>query len=124
MKIVCSVLLCVSCNSVAQLLMRLGASRKGEALSHEVGSFSTWAAVIGSPSVLVGLGLWVISTLVWLYVLTQANLAFAYGLYGLNYVLVPLLAYFILKEPLSFMQVLGMGLTALGVGLTVAGCVR
>jgi drug/metabolite transporter (DMT)-like permease len=54
-------------------------------------------------------------------VLSHTSLVLAYGLCGLNFVLVPLLAHWRLAEPISGAQIAGMALIAAGVGLTVAG---
>lgn len=121
MRTVLLVLLCVLLNAVAQLALKAGASTQSSALSVEAGNLQAWSAMLTSKPVLLGIVLWTLSTLVWLYVLSQNSLVFAYGLYGLNYLLVPLLAHWRLSEPLSGLQIVGMGLIALGVGCTVAG---
>ncbi len=121
MRTVLLVLLCVLLNAVAQLALKAGASTQKSALSVEAGDLQAWSTMLTSKPVLLGIALWTLSTLVWLYVLSQNSLVFAYGLYGLNYLLVPLLAHWRLSEPLSGLQIVGMGLIALGVGCTVAG---
>ena len=121
MKTVGMVLACVVCNSVAQIALRQGASTNGASLSSDPGSLTAWAQVMFSPPVLLGLLLWTISTLLWIYVLSHTGLMLAYGLYGLNYILVPLLAHLRFSEPISPLQGGGMALIALGVGCTVAG---
>ena len=121
MRTVLLVLLCVLLNAVAQLALKAGASTQKSALSVEAGDLQAWSTMLTSKPVLLGIVLWTLSTLVWLYVLSQNSLVFAYGLYGHNYLLVPLLAHWRLSEPLSGLQIVGMGLIALGVGCTVAG---
>lgn len=121
MKTILLVLACVVCNSVAQLCLRAGASSQGSELARDPWSLAGWSSVLLAPPVLGGLALWTLSTLLWLYVLSHASLVLAYGLYGLNFVLVPLLAHWRLAEPISGTQLLGMVLVATGVGLTVVG---
>lgn len=114
-------LLCVVFNTMAQLALRIGAKSHGSRFAEEATSLGLWWEVLTSRPVLFGLALWVVSTLLWLYVLSQNSLVLAYGLYGLNYVMVPLMAHWRLCEPISGLQVVGMSLIALGVGCTVAG---
>ena len=121
MRTILLVLLCVFLNATAQLALKAGASTQSSALSVEAGNLQAWTAMLTSRPVLLGIALWTFSTLVWLYVLSQNSLILAYGLYGLNYLLVPLLAHWRLSEPLSGLQIVGMGLIALGVGCTVVG---
>ncbi len=121
MRTILLVLLCVFLNATAQLALKAGASTQSSALSVEAGNLQAWTAMLTSRPVLLGIALWTFSTLVWLYVLSQNSLVLAYGLYGLNYLLVPLLAHWRLSEPLSGLQIVGMGLIALGVGCTVVG---
>ena len=121
MKTIGMVLACVACNSVAQIALRQGASTHGRSLGSDPGSVAAWTQVLLSPPVLLGLLLWTISTLLWIYVLSHTGLMLAYGLYGLNYLLVPLLAHWRFSEPISPLQATGMALIALGVGCTVAG---
>lgn len=121
MRTVILVLACVFCNTLAQLALKHGASGRGSGISENAWSLHAWAQVLLSPAILLGLALWTVSTLLWIYVLARSGLALAYGLYGLNYLLVPLAAHWRFAEPLSGWQVAGMALIALGVGCTVAG---
>jgi len=120
MRTVALVLVCVLCNSLAQIALREGASSRGSGLTTDPWSAAAWAQVLSSPPLLAGLLLWTISTLLWIYVLSHTGLVLAYGLYGLNYVLVPLAAHWRFSEPISPLQATGMALIALGVGCTVA----
>lgn len=115
------VLLCVLLNSVAQLCLKIGAAGPGQALSRSSGSVRVWLEVLTSGPLLAGIALWIVSTLLWILVLSQSRLSVAYGLYGLNYLLIPWLCHWKLGEPISSLQMSGMGLVALGVGCIVAG---
>ena len=121
MKTILMVLACVLCNSLAQLALRQGAAAQGSGIVANPLSPAAWGSVLFCPPVVAGLALWTLSTLLWIYVLSGSGLILAYGLYGLNYVLVPLLAHWRLAEPISGLQAAGMALIALGVGCTVAG---
>ncbi len=78
------------------------------------GAPGVWSGLL-SPPVLAGLTCYALSTLFWLQALARVPLALAYPLLSLNFVTVPLLAHFLLREPLSPGQVAGSALIIAGV---------
>lgn len=80
-----------------------------------------WVGAVINPWFLGGMVSWTVSTMVWVYILSGNQLSFAYGLYGLNYVLTPLAGRVLFHEALQPTQLVGMGLITLGVGLTIVG---
>ena len=122
MKLLTLVLTCVCCNASAQLLLKMGVSGPaGRALRDQATDLGGWWGVLSAWPTLTGVGLWVISTLLWVYILAGSELSYAYALYGLNYVVTPLLASWYFKESLNGLQYGGIALITLGVGLTVVG---
>ena len=115
------VLACVFCNVTAQVLLKMGAGIGGARLYQNPFDVAHWWATLSSWPLIVGIALWTISTLLWVYVLSGHQLTFAYALYGLNYVLTPLAANLVFQESMKPVQVSGVALIALGVGLTVIG---
>lgn len=120
MKTVILVLVCVFCNVLAQLLIKSGASTQGQSLSVNALDFRAWFSLFGSPPILGGVTLWVISTLVWIYLLSQVELSYAFALYSLNYVLTPLAARWFLQESMVTLQYVGVAIITLGVGVTIS----
>lgn len=57
----------------------------------------------------------------WFFVLKHFNLAFAYPFMALTFLVVPLGAAVLFKEPVGMTQALGLVLIVLGVGLSAAG---
>ena len=113
---------CVICNASAQLLLKFGASGPaGKILREEAASLGPWLGVLSGWPTLSGIGLWTVSTLLWIYILAGSELSYAYALYGLNYVVTPLLASWFFKESLNGLQYAGIALITLGVGLTITG---
>jgi drug/metabolite transporter (DMT)-like permease len=107
------------------LLLKLGASSSwGKVLHSNPTELAGWWGVLSAWPTLVGIGLWVASTLLWLYILVGSELSYAYALYGLNYVATPLLANWYFKESLNGLQYVGIALITLGVGLIIGGRVR
>ena len=122
MKLVALVIACVICNASAQLLLKLGASGPaGKLLREEAANLGVWFGILTGWPTLTGIGLWTISTLLWIYILAGSELSYAYALYGLNYVVTPLLASWYFKESLNGLQYTGIALITLGVGLTISG---
>jgi multidrug transporter EmrE-like cation transporter len=125
MKVLALVMTCVCCNVTAQLLIKLGASSpSSKILQSDPSSIAGWWGVLVSWPTITGIGLWIVSTLFWIYILVGSDLSYAYALYGLNYVATPLFANWYFKESMNGMQYLGVASITLGVGLTIAGKLR
>lgn len=71
-------------------------------------------AALASPFVLAGLAAYALSTLLWLQALARLPLSLAYPFLSLNFLLVPLAAHFLLREPLSPPQLAGCLLVVAG----------
>ena len=93
-------------NSVAQLLLKQGASAGGGMV------------VAGLPinaRLVFGVILFGLSFLVWIFILAKENLSFAFPFaVGLGYSTVAALSVFVLKEPLSGSQMTGISLVLVG----------
>jgi drug/metabolite transporter (DMT)-like permease len=102
-----------------QLLMKAGALESGLLISKSWYSMLGWKALFSNWMILLGLIMWVLSTLIYLVVLTRTELSFAYCLGSLNYVLVPVLGQWIFNEWLSPLRIVGMIVIFMGVTLVV-----
>lgn len=86
-----------------------------------IGSFSGvslinfFSRVIISPYIIAGFVLYFISSFVWFAVLSRVDLSVAYPCLSLGYILVIILGYFFLKEPITVFKVIGSLLICLGV---------
>ncbi len=120
MKTLLLVLACVFCNVLAQLLIKTGASAHGDSLAKNAVDARAWFSLFCSPPVLGGVSLWVVSTLIWIYLLSQVELSYAFALYSLNYVLTPLAARWFLNESMVTLQYVGVAIITLGVGVTIS----
>ena len=112
------VLTCVALGVAGQLAMKYGVGLSGQ------GGGSGWAApwrLLQQPMVLVGLGLYAASSLLWLTVLSRAPLSVAYPMLSLGYVGVALLSRWLFAEPLSPLKVWGILLVCTGVALLAQG---
>lgn len=79
----------------------------------------TWASqlvcAIRTPSILLGLLLYLIPTVLWIWLLRTIPLTVLQPILSLSYVLTALLALWILHEPVPLQRWLGMGLIMMGI---------
>ena len=70
---------------------------------------------LSSPIILFGLGLFFISALVWLIVLSRVDLSFAYPMVAMGYVLTQFLSWYLFKEDVSILRLSGCITICIGV---------
>jgi drug/metabolite transporter (DMT)-like permease len=107
-------LLCVVLIGVGQLLFKAAAGQ------WRIDGWS-WATLRSflSPTMLVALALYGLTTVLWVLVLRSAPLSIAYPLYALVFVLVPVLAHFVFGEPLSWNSLVGGAVIMVGVVIAI-----
>ena len=107
-------LFCVLLIAVGQLLFKTAAAQ------WRIDGWS-WATMEGflSPVMLVALVVYGVATVLWIYVLRTVPLASAYTLFSLAFLIVPLLAYFVLGERLSANTLIGGAVIVVGVIIAV-----
>ena len=117
------ILVNVVLGSIGQISLRYGASRLGDLrvgyglASSLLGAFKG----IFTPYVFLGLLLYAVSAVLWIFVLNQVRLSFAYPMISLSYVLVVLLSALILGERVPTVTIGGLILICLGVSLIGVG---
>ncbi|MCM2535975.1 EamA family transporter [Neobacillus pocheonensis] len=72
-----------------------------------------------SPLILLGFVLYIIATVIWMYLLSKLPLSFLYPLQSVAYVLALFVAYFLFKEQIPITRWIGTGVILLGVFLVV-----
>ena len=97
--------------SAGQILFKQAAS--GLSLARP----ETW---FGWP-LLLAVAIYGLATMMWLAVLARVSLSIAFPFYGLTFLVVPVLAWLILKEPLRPQVLLGGVVIMLGVVITTMG---
>lgn len=106
---------------VGQLLLKMGMLRIGRFSLNISTMVQQYARILLNPFVIVGLFGFFLSALVWLYVLSRLDLSFAYPFVALNYVLILFGSYFLLKETITLVKVIGVAVIVLGVYLISRG---
>ena len=78
-------------------------------------------AMLSDIAVLSALAAAFVAGVCWMLAIERINLSFAYPFIALTFVLVPLLAMFFFREPISTLQVLGLALIVCGVAINAVG---
>ncbi len=117
------ILVNVVLGSIGQISLRYGASQLGDLRVGQGLASSLLGAFRGifTPYVFLGLLLYAVSAVLWVFVLNQVRLSFAYPMISLSYVLVVLLSALILGEGVPTVTIAGLVLICLGVSLIGVG---
>ncbi|BAV65296.1 DMT family transporter [Sphingobium cloacae] len=106
------ILMSVSLSALAQLALKMGTTAAASARTAGVGG--EVGGLVQSPMVLVGLGLYGVGALLWLFVLGRAPLSLAYPFVGMGFILTMLAGALCLGESLSATRIGGTLLIAAG----------
>ncbi len=111
MPVLFLILLSVFLGAVAQVLFKVGVQHLGQVVFNLQGL----GRLVFSPFVLSGLVAFASSFLLWLKVLAEVPLSYAYPMVSLGYVFVFLAAWLFLGESLPPLRVLGLALIVAGI---------
>jgi drug/metabolite transporter (DMT)-like permease len=106
--------LCVLLISGGQLLFKTAAMQwKVDGLS--------WATAAGlfTPVMIAAFAIYTLATFLWVYVLRSVALSSAYSIYALAFLIVPVLAHYVLGERLSANVLIGGGIIVVGIVVAV-----
>lgn len=102
--------------SVAQLSLKAGLNAIG-GIDFSLGVLQAFFHAFQNPLILLGLFLYVLGSLGWLFVLSHAHLSLAYPALSLGYVFVAVLSWFLFADHLSLLRIVGLGIIVGGVFL-------
>lgn len=106
------ILASVSLSALAQLALKMGttaaAGGRSAGIGGEIGGLAQ------SPMILLGLGLYGLGALLWLFVLGRAPLSLAYPFVGIGFILTMLAGAYWLDESLSAARIAGTLMIAAG----------
>lgn len=102
--------------TLGQLLLKSGMTSVGRlgagALQQPV---QTVLAIASTPVVWLGLACYGFGAVLWLVVLSRLDLGYAYPLLAISYILIPLLAHFLLGETIPPLRWVGIAVIFIGV---------
>ncbi len=111
----------VSLAVVGQLLLKMGMLRVGKFSFNISTLVHQYARILLNPFVIAGLFGFFVSMLIWLYVLSRMELSFVYPFVALNYVLILFGSYFLFKETITPLKIVGVAVIIIGVYLVARG---
>jgi multidrug transporter EmrE-like cation transporter len=101
--------LSVTCSVCGQLSLKHGMS-----LIARSATLSVLARMVTSPWVIGGLAVYGVGVISWLFALSHLELSYAYPFSSLGYVGIILGSYFLFKERISAIRLVGIGVIILG----------
>ena len=113
----CLLLLSVSASVTGQLFLKIGAGKLGRV--DATNALQQILGIITTPQLLIGLACYCVCAVVYILLLTRVNLSVAGPSASLVYVFSVLLGYFIFKESIPLMRLVGLSLIVCGVILVV-----
>ncbi|MCL1888918.1 MAG: EamA family transporter [Desulfovibrionaceae bacterium] len=108
-------------NASAQLFIKEGMSRIGR-VSMSPGDllFLVGKAVV-SPPIIMGMGAYAASIVIWMVVLSRVNVSLAYPFLSIGYIVTAVLAYFLFNEPLGAQKIVGILVICTGIVILSSG---
>lgn len=91
--------------------------KKGATVHKETGGFSYYLKLIKNKWVITGILSYLVEMVIWIVLLTYIPLSIAFPLTGLQKIIIILFSVFILKEKVTKVEWLGVGITALGIAV-------
>jgi len=108
------VLMSVGPAVAGQLVLKTAITRVG-ATVESAGVVGYLVKMFTTPLVLAALGLYGISSMIWMVVLSKLDLSLAYPMVSMAYVLVVFLSWLLLKEPVGWVRIAGLLVICAGV---------
>lgn len=108
------ILLTVTLSACAQLALKLGVSRPAMESAINAGGMELLKSVVTSPLIWLGLTIYALSVVMWLWVLAKVDLSVAYPFVGVSFLFTMLFGIFLLDETVTSERMLGTVFIALG----------
>ena len=104
-------------NAGAQLALKAGTNRIGEFAFSLDNVVPIGMRLASSPYILLGLGCYVVSVVVWILGLSRVPVSVAYPLLSVGYIVNALAAWMLFGESLTAQKMVGIGMIVVGVVL-------
>ncbi|MZR31703.1 DMT family transporter [Sneathiella litorea] len=110
------ILLTVFASACAQLVLKLGVADQKMQAAMQSGIYESAFTALFSPFIWLGLIIYALSVVLWLWVLSKVDLSVAYPFVGIGFVITMLFGILLLNENVTPMRIIGTV-------LIVGGCV-
>ena len=111
MLILCIILFQVCINTVAQVLLKKGVSQ----ISFDQPLWSLVLDITANLNIFLGVFIFVISLLIWLYLLSKCELSYLYPFGSISYVLAAIAGWYFFGESVTILRLLGIIIIFIGV---------
>lgn len=109
------------CDTVSQLLLKSSINSLDLHVNSMKKVIKLLVQLLKTPRVLIGFVFSTISLLMWLFVLTKADLNFAFSIDSMRYILIALASVLFLKEKIKAMRWMGIFAVICGIALVAIG---
>ena len=104
-------------NAAAQLALKAGTNRVGEFAFSLDNVVPIGVRILTSPYILLGLGCYVVSVVVWILGLSRVPVSVAYPMLSVGYIVNAVAAWMLFGESLTAQKIVGIGFIVAGVYL-------
>ncbi|NOV00271.1 EamA family transporter [Paenibacillus planticolens] len=105
------ILISILLSSFGQIFMKNGANQ----LILYNGKLKILVHLITNVSIISGLFLYGLSTIIWIVALSRTQLSIAYPMVSFSYIIIAIASYFIFNEPLNAQKIIGLLIIVIGV---------
>lgn len=119
MSVLLLILVSVALGVLGQVSLKQGLTSSGRLELKDLISYRL-LSLVKEKFVVLGIVLYISATAIWLVVLSQEEISFAYPLVALGYILVAILGKLVFNENLTFFRIIGILLIILGVYFIVS----
>ena len=109
------------CDTVSQLLLKYSINSLDSHVNSIKKVIKLVVHLIKTPRVLIGFVFSTISLIMWLFILTKADLNFAFSIDSMRYILIALASVVFLKEKIKFIRWIGIFAVICGITLVAIG---
>ena len=111
------ILISVLGGAIGQILLKRGMGSLGPLTLSPSQIWSVLWRMITNPYVVIGLGIYVLSTVFWLAALSRVDLSFAYPFASLSYIIMLIASWSLFKEEITLLRLIGT--LVIGVGVLI-----
>ena len=108
------ILLTVTLSACAQLALKLGVAQPSMANALNNGGGDALIAAFFSPLIWLGLIIYALSVVMWIWVLSKVDLSVAYPFVGMGFIITMIFGILVLNENVTLMRVSGTTLIMIG----------
>ncbi|SPF37602.1 conserved membrane hypothetical protein [Syntrophobacter sp. SbD1] len=107
--------ICISMVVVGQTLMKLAIVRSGGMPVLEIGLGGLYRKFVAAPYILIGFGLYGVSAILWLDVLSKLDISVAFPMVSCTYIATLFVGRYMFNEPVNLCRIIGVLLICSGV---------